>query len=234
MSTAKGGLLCVSVMGDTIEDMLAAVQPVAHHADIIEVRLDSIKHPYDALQLSRFSCPVLVTNRPVWEGGLFFGCEQARIDMLCHAMQAGARYVDIELRTEPVWRDQVFQVARNQQVKILVSSHDFAGTPPLSALEALLQQMHISGADIGKIVTTAHAEEDVLRVLSLQQHARTSGLPLCAFSMGTVGRISRFATLYLGGFMTYAAVDALQATAPGQLSVEHLRAMISLFEQTSP
>ena len=50
--------------------------------------------------------------------------------------------------------------------------------------------------------------------------------------MGAHGAISRLATLSLGGFMTYAALSPEQATAPGQITVQNLHALLSLLEQT--
>jgi 3-dehydroquinate dehydratase-1/3-dehydroquinate dehydratase/shikimate dehydrogenase len=49
--------------------------------------------------------------------------------------------------------------------------------------------------------------------------------------MGEAGRITRLATLYLGGTMTYASLDENQATAPGQMTVRHLHSLLTLFEQ---
>ena len=91
--------------------------------------------------------------------------------------------------------------------------------------------MRASGADLGKIVTTATNADEALRVLAVQGEAKTLHFPLSAFAMGEPGRITRLASLYLGGAMTYASLDEHQATAPGQLSVRHLRALITLFEQ---
>lgn len=175
--------------------------------------------------------PLLVTNRPRWEGGLFAGSEAERVDQLCAAVQAGARYVDIELRTNAALRSRLIGAARDRGARVIVSSHDFAGTPPAATLLATLHQMRASGADLGKIVTTATNADEALRVLALQQEAGRLGFPLSAFAMGEPGRITRLATLYLGGAMTYAALDEHQATAPGQLSVGHLRSLITLFEQ---
>jgi 3-dehydroquinate dehydratase type I len=88
--------------------------------------------------------------------------------------------------------------------------------------------MMASGAHIGKIVTMAHGANDVLRALNLQEQARAAGFCLSCFCMGEAGRISRLATLYLGGYMTYACLNEEQATAPGQISVRRLREMVSL------
>jgi 3-dehydroquinate dehydratase-1/3-dehydroquinate dehydratase/shikimate dehydrogenase len=81
------------------------------------------------------------------------------------------------------------------------------------------------GADIAKIITTAHDWLDVLRVLGLQEDAARLGLPLIAFCMGRAGVISRLATIELGGFMSYCTVNEQEATAPGQIPVRVMREM---------
>jgi 3-dehydroquinate dehydratase-1/3-dehydroquinate dehydratase/shikimate dehydrogenase len=109
--------------------------------------------------------------------------------------------------------------------KLILSWHDFKETPSAAELTNLLQQMAGSGAHIGKIVTTAHNANDVLRVLALQEEARAAGFSLIAFCMGEAGRISRLATLYLGGYMSYACLNEEHSAAPGQISIRSLREM---------
>lgn len=225
------GLVCVSVAAPDAVGILAAVMPVAPLADVVEIRLDAMMHPDIESCVTAIPCPVLVTNRPVWEGGQFAGSEQARIDILCDGIRSGARYVDIELLTAADLRGQVLHEAKKHGAKVVVSNHDFRGTPPLDVLRETLRHMIASGADIGKIVTTASTADETLRVLSLQQDALSGRFPLSAFAMGEAGKISRLATLYLNGAMTYAAISAEQATAPGQISAHDLHALISLLEQ---
>ena len=227
---ARSGLICVSVTADDAAGILEAVLPVVPLVDIVEIRLDGMREPLIEQCVANIPRPVLVTNRPTWEGGQYAGDEQGRIDLLCKGVRSGARFVDIELRTDSDLRAQVQQEARNHGAKVIISSHDFKGTPSLADLQETLRQMIASGADIGKIVTTATNAEDAIRILALQQEALASHFPLSAFAMGTAGKISRLATLYLGGFMTYAAITAELATAPGQLSVHDLHALIALFE----
>ncbi len=226
------GLICVSVMVEESAGILAAVLPVAALVDVIEIRLDGLRDPQIATCIASLPQPVLVTNRPAWEGGRFIGSEEERIDLLCQALQWGARYVDIELSTAPHLRARVQQEAKKLGAQVIVSNHDFQGTPNAAHLRATLQQMINSGADIGKIVTTAATPEDALRILSLQEVAMAARFPLSAFAMGAAGAISRLATLYLGGFMTYAALSPEQATAPGQITVQNLHTLLSLLEQT--
>lgn len=224
------GLLCVSVLAESNAAIHAAAAPVAPLADVIEIRLDGLREPLQATCMSTLAKPVLVTNRPQWEGGLYTGSEAERIDQLVAALHLGARYVDIELRAAAGSRQRVQTEARSVGARVIVSSHDFVGTASTPQLHALLQQMIDSGADIGKIVTTATSPDDALRVLALQEPARAAGLPLCAFAMGVAGTITRLATLRLGGFMTYAALSPEQATAPGQITIHTLRQLLALLE----
>ena len=228
---AKRGLICVSALAENAEALVATLEPVQHLADVIEIRLDGMKNPTLDRNLLGLSCPLLVTNRPRWEGGLFSGSEEERVAILCQAMQAGADYVDIELRAASALREQVLETAGRTQTRTIISCHDFTGTPATDALQEILEQMAESGADVGKIVTTATNEEEALRVLALQLDAKRRSFPLSSFAMGAAGEISRFATLYLGGFMSYAAISEQQATAPGQLTVAHLHSLVSLFER---
>lgn len=224
------GLICVSVMAADAAAVLAAVAPVLALADVIEIRLDGLRDPLDASCIGAIAKPVLATNRPIWEGGRCNASEENRIAALCTALDHGARYVDIELAAAPQLRARLLAVAHAHGAQMIVSSHNFTTTPSAPQLSATLEAMIASGADIGKIVTTAATPDDALRILTLQQKARAAGFPLCAFAMGEAGTISRLATLHLGGFMTYAALSTAQATAPGQIAVRDLHNLLAVLE----
>jgi len=228
--TQQRGLICVSVLAEESRAVLEAAASIAPLADVIEIRLDGLRAALASGCIASIPKPVLATNRPVWEGGQYTGGEEERINQLCAALRDGARYVDIELRTAPDLRHRLVHEARQHGAEVIVSSHDFQATPSAGQLSATLRQMIESGADIGKIVTTAADPGDALRVLALQQEAMAAHFPLSAFAMGAAGTISRLATLYLGGFMTYTALARDQATAPGQITVHDLHALLALLE----
>ncbi len=232
MNTSRG-LICVSIAAEDAASALRLAEPVLPIVDLVEIRLDAMRISEFKSIIAAIPKPVLATNRPQWEGGQCSDSEEARVDSLCRAVEAGAAYVDVELRTEASLRDRLLAAARSRGARVIVSSHDFASTPALPTLRETLGMMIASKADIGKIVTTAATAEETLRILSLQLDARAAGFPMSAFAMGDAGRISRLATLYLGGCMTYAAPDELQATAPGQLSVTRLKALIRLLEESA-
>jgi 3-dehydroquinate dehydratase-1 len=226
------GLMCVAIAaaataGDPQAEALALAREAEAMADVLEIRLDSIPQPDIGLFMRELSRPLLFTNRPLWEGGFFGGDEDGRTGLLLDAIAADAAYVDIEMKTEYDLRQEVIARAVERQTRPIVSWHNFAETPSDAALEDVFNEQYASGARIGKIVTLAHDASDVLRVLSLQLLAAERDFPLIAFCMGRVGMISRIATVGLGGYMTYAAPDSGQSTAPGQLKVSALRSILN-------
>ncbi len=221
------GMICAALGGDDAGVLASMVAPVEHMVDVVEVRLDLMVRPDVRRCLECIGKPLLFTNRPRWEGGGWGAGEDERVALLLEAAAAGAAYVDVELQTEKRLRRALMEGANNTQV--ILSSHNFTATPPIHELERTLAEIIDSGADIGKIVTTAHCPADVFAVLLLQQKALERAFPLSCFAMGSSGKISRLATLYLGGFMSYVAVTT--ETAPGQFTAGHLHELISLFEQ---
>ena len=227
----KRGKICVSLTGVDAAAIHAEVQPVLDRVDVIEVRLDLMAEPDVARCCVLFKKNLLFTNRPVWEGGAFSGFEDERVRQLFAAVELQAAYVDFELRADSQLRGRLLEAMQSSPTRMILSWHDYTATPMPEELEGILQQMMDSGAHIGKIVTTAHTSADVLRVLHLQEGALAAGFPLSCFCMGEAGRISRLATLYLGGYMTYGALSDDCATASGQLSVDRLYALCREFEK---
>jgi len=230
-SRQNHGGICVSVAAPDTRSVLSAVQPVQHDVDAVEIRLDAMQEVSISGLCKQIDLPLLFTNRPIWEGGLAKTPEEERVAPLLEAVAHGASFVDLELKTALLFREQLLEKIDGYKTRLIVSHHDFEKTPDSAALSLILQQQIQSGAHIGKIVTMAHDHLDVLRVLNLQCEARSSNFPLIAFCMGEAGRISRMLTLLLGGFMTYVAIDDTQATAPGQLSVRQLKDVLAALSE---
>ncbi len=223
------GKICVSVSAPDADTVARTVQANNGLVDLVEVRLDTMDRPEVDQCMRKVHLPLLFTNRPRWEGGAFSGPEEERLQPLLQAVKMQAAYVDLELRADQALRDHLLEVKRSSPTRLILSWHDFTSTPTVEELTDLLRRMRTAGADIGKIVTTAQTPGDVLRVLALLQEANNIAFPLSVFCMGKVGRISRVATIYLGGEMTYVAASEYQATAPGQLSAARMNQLCTLF-----
>jgi len=220
--------ICVSIASEKSAQAVKIARSAENYADVIEIRLDALADPGIEVFIKNLAKPLLFTNRPEWEGGFFKGAETARIELLLEAVRHDCALVDLELKTAPELRGELLDVLlQHPGTSLIISWHDFSGTPSREELEEILLQQMESGAHIGKIVTTAHDSMDILKVLSLQETAAENDFPLIAFCMGGVGKISRLATLKLGGYMTYAAPDEHRETAPGQIPVSIMHDMLA-------
>jgi 3-dehydroquinate dehydratase type I len=186
-----------------------------------ELRLDYLEHP-DLKRLFRtHPGPVIATNRLPSEGGKWSGSEAARRGLLEEALTLGVDLVDLELAADPAWRREIY--ARRGNARIILSWHDFSGTPETQKLEAVFQEMLAAEADVIKMVAMAQQPEDNLRLLSLIPPALAAGREIIAFCMGPMGKWSRIAAPLLGSFLTFAPFTKKGASAPGQLTVNEVK-----------
>ena len=89
------------------------------------------------------------------------------------AIQAGARYADLEIEAEAGWSKRFRDLCHDYGVEIIRSWHDFSGTPSPDYLRQIQARCYRYGADIAKIVTTASCPADCETVLSLYSNAGT-------------------------------------------------------------
>ncbi|MEJ5330036.1 MAG: type I 3-dehydroquinate dehydratase [Desulfobaccales bacterium] len=186
-----------------------------------ELRLDYLERVELRRLLGTLPGPVVVTNRHPAEGGRWRGAEAARLKVLEEALAYRPTCVDVEWRTEAGWRREV--AAAKGETRLILSWHDFAGTPPEAELVAQLEAMLAAEGEIVKIVTLALRPEDNLRVLGLIPRALAAGKEIIAFCMGALGSWSRVAAPYLGSYLTYAPFHRKGASAPGQLTVSEVK-----------
>jgi 3-dehydroquinate dehydratase I len=173
--------------------------------------------------------PLIATNRPPSEGGRWTGSDADRRALLEDALSYGVHALDVEFSTDAAWRREIY--SRRGKTRLILSWHDFAGTPDDNQLEKHLTAMLAAEADILKMVTQAQTPEDNLRLLALIPRARAAGKDIIAFCMGPLGKWSRLATVFLGGFLTFAPINPQQASAPGQVTVSEMRRIWKLLRK---
>ena len=151
---------------------------------------------------------------------------------LIRAIEAGARYVDVELEAEKQMSKRVRQAAHENGTIFIRSYHDFEGTDSLEALKAIVEKCVYHGADLVKVVTKANAPEDAEKVLALYDWCRSysddriaalADGGLVAFCMGEAGKQSRLDCLKAGAPYTYAALTEDEAAAPGQWATADMK-----------
>ena len=82
--------LCVTVTADTMAELRTRRDQVSD-ADMVELRLDTVKDPSAAAALAGRKKPVIITCRPKSEGGHFSGSEEERRSILSEALRARRR-----------------------------------------------------------------------------------------------------------------------------------------------
>jgi len=164
-------------------------------ADVVELRLDCLE-AFDAVAdlpalLKGTELPVVATLRASWEGGKYRGSEEARLRALWRAVELGVAFVDVELKAAA----QFFAAAPQGwtraacRTRFILSSHNYATTPSLEALQETHRAAVAAGADVVKIATTCALITDVSRLealLALQKER-----PTIALGMGEAGLVRR-------------------------------------------
>jgi 3-dehydroquinate dehydratase / shikimate dehydrogenase len=182
-----------------------------HWPGLVELRLDMVDRPDVAGALAGRRGPVVVTCRPTWEGGHFHGSEAERLAILEQALEAGAEYVDVEMKAlTPTFANGRFRD------RLIVSMHDFEGVP--ADLPASIDAMSRTGAATVKVAVMARRLTDCVPLLGL---AARRGAPTSILAMGDAGLATRVLAARFGSCWTYAADDG--SVAPGQLSAARMR-----------
>jgi 3-dehydroquinate dehydratase type I len=212
--------LCIPIVETTMGKALIAIKKANRLADLIELRVDYLRNARLALLLQDRKKSLIVTNRRKEEGGQYRGEERKRLSVLQEAIDLGADYIDVELATQ---RSLLQDLVRNKRgTQVILSFHNFRGTPSIKELQKLFGQMIQLGTDVIKIVPFARSWEDNLSILSLIPFAKEKRQKIVAFCMGEKGKLSRIFSPLLGAVWTYASLNQSRTSAPGQLTAQEL------------
>ncbi len=200
----------------------SAIKAKTLGADLLELRIDLLDTDarHVLAELKKLGLPVIITNRMKQEGGAWAGSEYERIRTLLSLMPL-ADAVDIELCAEE--RDTVVKKAKSAGKTVIISAHDFLGTPELDVMVGIIRESFEAGADIAKLAVMPQSFEDVLRLFELTLHSKEQ---VCTIAMGDIGKHSRVIAPVYGSVMTYGYVN--KPTAPGQLRVDELKSILKL------
>jgi 3-dehydroquinate dehydratase I len=121
----------------------------------------------------------------------------------------------IDVEVDAPERKELIRLAAGKTV--IVSEHDFTGTPGDAELMGIVKTARGLGADIVKIAAMARCREDVIRLLEFTHRC---AMPVVAFSMGEHGSISRVLSMLFGSLYSYGFIK--KANAPGQIHLSEL------------
>lgn len=218
-----------SVVGTINPNGLAALARLStdeRQVDIVEARFD-LALPDIALvfapsltscaELEQTGTPVLATIRLIPDGGRWAE-DVTRLPWFDQAL-AVVSWVDIEI--ESAIAPDVVRLARARGKRVIISHHDFAGTPDLAVLSALTDRARAAGADIVKVATAVDSLEAHDRLIDLLRAQRASpGASLAVIGMGPMGTSLRTYLPSVGSSLTYGYLDTV--AAPGQIHARDL------------
>ena len=241
-------MICTSIQGKTLEEILAILED--GEVEMAEIRLDLCDLDEEEIEtlFTQSDVPLIATCRianlvrrvqaegdllddagkVLSEQGLYMSqprkgrnpAEELAENQLLKAIEAGAKYVDLEVEAPPMMGRKIRQACQEYGTMLIRSFHDFEGTPPEATLLSTLDKGRRFGGEVVKIVTTATSKADADRVMALYREAEPG--TLVAFCMGPEGRESRLEALRQGAPFTYACLTSEEATAPGQWTVAEM------------
>ncbi len=242
LDVEHGPLACAPLVGRDeaalrIElERVQAVQP-----DLLEWRIDHFGSIADTTRVLAFAhelrsragaLPIIFTRRSIREGGSPIGIDEDGVFDLYEAVcrDGHVDLVDVELSSEPHLWARARDLARTSGVRMIGSFHDFVRTPSRAELVARFTAMQAGGADVAKVAVMPNDLRDVLTLLEATLEAReTLDLPLVSMSMGPLGAMTRLCGWVFGSSISF--VVGARASAPGQLPIADLRAMVEVLRR---
>jgi 3-dehydroquinate dehydratase-1 len=234
LGNGQGPLVCIPLVGRDRDEILSELSAaVAEQPDLIEWRADffgPVAEAGEALDVlgeireRAGDIPLVFTLRTAREGGEPVDLDDGGVAKLCvDVCRSGlADFVDFEMSAPRQDTLGVIAAARDQEVQVVLSYHNFEETPDLETLLGKFAEAEALGGDVAKVAVMPRSLDDVLVLLRATLLAsRAVGLPLVSMSMGQLGVLTRAVGWYFGSAVTFAV--AVEESAPGQLPVQDLR-----------
>jgi len=209
-------MICVSLVD---MDMSTCLSYCTRYP-FVELRLDRLAMTPDELRTAVHAAAKSIAT-----------CRRQHPDPLTQymtAIDAGVDYVDLELSDNPDVFESVTAAARKAGIPVIVSVHDYEGTPDDATLAEWLNRAVQTGGDLVKIACKANDIDDNLRLLNLLTENRFPEVPKIVTAMGTEGVLTRVLAPLLGAPFTFAAPDGGTPSAPGQLPAATLHRFLDM------
>ena len=197
--------------------------------DLFELRLDYLCGMLDQLERKmsilsgrRGNCPpLIITARDPREGGANHLSLSERGELLSRFLPY-AKYVDVELSSARAFKS-LLASARKQNVRRILSFHDFKSTPSPRSLRAKAALAKAHGADIFKVATRTDNPAALARLVDFVMD-KDIDLAVSAMGIGKHGAIARLLLARCGSVLNYASLHRSQVE--GQLPIELLRSAL--------
>lgn len=236
-------LVCTPLVGRTLDQLmteLAIVLP--KQPDVLEWRVDFFEAIGDtaaviatarAIKQAAGNIPVLFTRRSTIEGGEIIALNEAQVIVMYTAVCESncIDLIDYEMANDAANIAQVRTVAKANDVKLVLSYHNFSSTPNLETLATKFLTAEQMGADVAKVAVMPSNLDDVLTLLTASHEAsKNLRIPLISLSMGPYGALTRLFGWVFGSSLTFAVGAA--SSAPGQVPIEDLNTVLAIVHKS--
>ena len=214
--------VCLPIVGKNEKEIIQQFQSFQGLPyDVIELRIDfyqeirnssSLKSVLQKLR-SMTDLPILLTYRSSREGGQMQLSDEEYQTFVKQACESQCiDLIDIELMSGNTLVFQLVEIAHQNDIKVVMSNHDFDKTPCFSDMMNRLEQMEILGADIITLLN-----------MTLEMSHKLER-PIVTMAMGKIGVISRITGELTGSSMTFASAGKI--SAPGQMNVIDMQVLL--------
>lgn len=234
--------VCAPIVGIKKEEILREAVTIRHSpVDIAEWRADWYEDVFDSERIKELlreirgilgDMPLLFTFRTSKEGGEREAGPGEYMELNRSAVLSGdIDLVDVELFTGDEAVKDLICKAHMQNVRVIVSNHDFKKTPTKEELVRRLCKMQQLDADICKLAVMPENKKDVLTLLTATEEMvrEYADRPVITISMGAEGVPSRLCGELTGSAVTFG--QTARASAPGQIEVERLHTVLDILHE---
>ena len=233
-NTSKGRpKLCVSLMGETLEDIRIKAQKIKESpADILELRADyyegdmvrDLSAAFLALR-ENFDGEVIFTYRSD-KTGRFGKLTSDRVRQLLKDAAAlhKADYVDVEYALLDDCSNLIDDIRKDASV--ILSEHVYNGPYSADSVYNRLKKLSEYNADMVKYVIMSDSKHDVMQFMEgvIRYKEDYPESHVIAHAMGEIGLISRLSAEVIGSEIAFAALG--QESAPGQIDVDTMKSCL--------
>ena len=235
--------ICTSLVGKTKNEILSQSEAISlmNDVDIVEWRCDFFNNALDMdevcslakeIKLKLKDIPLIFTMRSKEEGGEILISEEDYIKLykkICKMKLVDV--IDVELRCKDDNIKTLISLAHENNIKVIISKHDFEKTPSKEEMIEYLLKMQNLKCDIPKLAVMPNDYLDVIRLLEVTatMKEKYNNTPIITISMGEKGIISRMSGQIFGSCMTFAS--GIKASAPGQIEVKDLKKSIEVINK---
>lgn len=242
IAAGKLPLVCIPLIGRTPMEVMAELATVLpKQPDVLEWRVDFFEAIGDvaaviamarAIKIEVGEIPLLFTRRSMLEGGEAIALNEAQVVALYLAVCESQTIdlIDYEMANDAANVARVRAAASANDIKLVLSFHDFTCTPALEILVGKFLKAEQSGADVAKVAVMPRGPSDVLTLLAAtQQASQTLKIPVISMSMGPLGLLTRLFGWVFGSALSFAV--GASSSAPGQVPIEDLKTVLGILHK---